>query len=391
MPQRSWKAAVATVALVLVSQAGVSSGVAARAADREAPSLAAAATPAQSGTAAVDAQAAGAADLQRRLDAATRVFIESREELAGVDAELRSAQRQVDENAKLAQAARATINQQAAALYRAGGMDTAALVLGQEGGDVTDLVDRLALAGQLTDRAQDNAAEATAVLSNYNAATKRLAAARARQQTLVARQQAAVGQLQSDLATAKERLERERAAERERLAREQAAAKAAQERAAAARQQSAPPQPSTTSPPAPSRPPAVSANGRACPVEPPYSYIDSWGAARSGGRRHEGVDIMAPHGATVYAHRGGTVTKTTINEGLGGTTVWIRDAAGTLYYYAHLSRLGARTGQQVRTGAVIGAVGSTGNASASAPHLHFEVRPGGSPVNPYPFVKSVCG
>jgi peptidoglycan LD-endopeptidase LytH len=130
---------------------------------------------------------------------------------------------------------------------------------------------------------------------------------------------------------------------------------------------------------------------RACPVEPPSTFIDSWGAPRSGGRRHQGVDIMAPRGAKVYAYDGGVVTKTTVNRGLGGTTVWIRGDDGTRYYYAHLLRFTVRNGQRVSTGQIVGAVGNTGNASRTAPHLHFEIRPAGSPVNPFPYVKRVCG
>jgi murein DD-endopeptidase MepM/ murein hydrolase activator NlpD len=100
---------------------------------------------------------------------------------------------------------------------------------------------------------------------------------------------------------------------------------------------------------------------------------------------------MAPRGTKVYAYDGGVVTKTTVNRGLGGTTVWIRGSDGTRYYYAHLSRFTVRNGQRVSTGQIVGAVGNTGNASGTAPHLHFEIRPGGSPINPFPYVKRVCG
>jgi murein DD-endopeptidase MepM/ murein hydrolase activator NlpD len=99
---------------------------------------------------------------------------------------------------------------------------------------------------------------------------------------------------------------------------------------------------------------------------------------------------MARRGTTVYAFEGGVVTKTTVNRGLGGTTVWIRGGGGTRYYYAHLSRFTVRKGQRVSTGQVVGAVGNTGNAATTAPHLHFEIRPGGSPINPFPHVKRAC-
>jgi len=334
--------------------------------------------------------AAGADDLQARLDAATRAYIQSREELVDVEAELRAAQAQVDGHARRLAGARAVLAGQAAALYRSGGLTTASLVLGQQGGDVGDLADRLALADRVAARSREKAAEATAIVAGYDASTKRLAQARARQRALVATQADAVQHLQADLAEAEERLRREEEAARR--ARERAAAERARAEAAkrAAERQAAT---STTAPPTTAPPPApraATSGNRACPVAKPYTYIDSWGFARSGGRRHQGVDIMARHGTTVFAHAGGVVTKTTVNEGLGGTTVWIRDAAGTLYYYAHLSRFTVRTGQTARTGQVVGAVGSTGNASASAPHLHFEIRPGGVPVNPYPFVKRVC-
>jgi len=102
---------------------------------------------------------------------------------------------------------------------------------------------------------------------------------------------------------------------------------------------------------------------------------DSFHAARSGGRQHLGIDIMAPDGTPVLAAADGVIVKRD-SSALGGISLYERGMDGTtLYYYAHLSRYapGIDEGNLVRQGDVIAHVGHTGNASASAPHLHFGV------------------
>jgi murein DD-endopeptidase MepM/ murein hydrolase activator NlpD len=128
----------------------------------------------------------------------------------------------------------------------------------------------------------------------------------------------------------------------------------------------------------------------ACPVEPPYSYTDTWGAARSGGRTHQGTDIMAPSGAKELAYSDGVVVREHSNT-LGGLVLYLDGDDGNEYYYAHLSGYAVSNGTRVKAGQVISYVGNTGDARWTAPHLHFEVHPGGgTPVNPYPYVKRVC-
>lgn len=148
--------------------------------------------------------------------------------------------------------------------------------------------------------------------------------------------------------------------------------------------------PPTTAPP--SAPPP--AGGQACPVAGPVSFIDTWGAARSGGRSHQGVDMMAARGTPVAAILDGTITKVGSGSALGGNTIWLRSTAGDSYYYAHLDGFASatQTGTSVTAGTILGYVGSTGNASPAYPHLHFEYHPGGGgAVNPYPLTRSVCG
>jgi murein DD-endopeptidase MepM/ murein hydrolase activator NlpD len=128
-----------------------------------------------------------------------------------------------------------------------------------------------------------------------------------------------------------------------------------------------------------------------CPVEPPYSYTDTWGAARSGGRTHLGTDIMAPSGAKELAYTDGVISDEHSNS-LGGIVLYLKGDNGDEYYYAHLSGYALPEGTRVKAGQVVSYVGNTGDARYTAPHLHFEVHPGGgSPVNPYPYVKRVCG
>ena len=104
---------------------------------------------------------------------------------------------------------------------------------------------------------------------------------------------------------------------------------------------------------------------------------DTWGAARSEGRTHEGTDIFAPAGTPIYSATPGYVYRIGTNP-YGGNVVTVVGGAGVRYYYAHLSAFaeGLEEGQYVTTDTVLGYVGNTGNAATTPPHLHFGVYPG---------------
>lgn len=116
---------------------------------------------------------------------------------------------------------------------------------------------------------------------------------------------------------------------------------------------------------------------------------DSFGAPRSGGRKHEGVDIFAPEGTPIHAVASGTIVQGFQNS-LGGNVVRIQGDDGRYYYYAHLkdgSFGHLEVGEHVRAGQVLGGVGHTGDAVGTPNHLHFQVREGSTWVNPYEFLK----
>ncbi len=131
--------------------------------------------------------------------------------------------------------------------------------------------------------------------------------------------------------------------------------------------------------------------GIICPFSPGRTHFsNSWGAGRSGGRAHKGTDMMAPFDEPIYAVANGTIS--TGSSGLGGKTIWL-STGGVAFYYAHLSGFAVGDGASVSQGDLIAYNGNTGNASGGAPHLHFEIHPGGrgsSAVNPYNAVASVC-
>jgi murein DD-endopeptidase MepM/ murein hydrolase activator NlpD len=106
----------------------------------------------------------------------------------------------------------------------------------------------------------------------------------------------------------------------------------------------------------------------------PSDLLDTFHQKR-GERTHEAVDIMAARGTAVHAVVSGTIRKLFTSKA-GGLTIYQFDPEQIYcYYYAHLDRYadGLVEGMAVRQGDVIGYVGSTGNASAAAPHLHFAI------------------
>lgn len=143
------------------------------------------------------------------------------------------------------------------------------------------------------------------------------------------------------------------------------------------------------------------------PLETSVAFTDTMGAARSGGRKHEGQDLMAPKMTKVVAVVSGTITQIKHGTGgLAGNQVRLSGDDGFDYYYIHLNNDtpgtddgrnrfdqafadGLRVGQRVRAGEHIGYVGDSGNAEETVPHLHFEMHQrGGSVVNAYAALKA---
>ncbi|WP_293913809.1 M23 family metallopeptidase [Deinococcus sp.] len=135
------------------------------------------------------------------------------------------------------------------------------------------------------------------------------------------------------------------------------------------------------------RAPGPQGSSLAAPL-PGVRYADTWGTARSEGRRHEGVDIFAPRGTPILATVGGVVGRVGLDR-LGGRIVYVTGPGGYHHYYAHLERYAdLERGQWISAGTVVGYVGDSGNAQGTPPHLHYGVySPGWQATNPYPLLR----
>lgn len=134
-------------------------------------------------------------------------------------------------------------------------------------------------------------------------------------------------------------------------------------------------------------------------------FVNSWGAPRSGGRRHTGSDLMAPRLTPAYAIADGVVTRMSKSR-LGGYGLWIDHGEGVVSIYLHLNNdtpgtddgrgypdwtyaPGLEVGDEVEKGEFVAFVGDSGNAEWTAPHTHFELHVNGRKVNPYHYLKPV--
>lgn len=259
------------------------------------------------------------------------------------------------------------LGERAREAYQMGATGVLDLLFGSE--SIADFSDRVVFLDKLAEDDADLMVRADVLTEDLNrleADLKRLAD----------RQADTVKVLQEKKALVYEKLEEAQALREEledKLAREIAAARRAAAAQAASRS-------STT---------AVVVSGgalQACPV-PGSSFSDTWGAPRSGGRSHQGVDMMAPYGTPIHAAQSGSVSFS--SSSLGGLQAYVHANNGDVTFYAHMQSYegGARS---VSAGEVIGYVGDSGNATGT-PHLHFEYHPGGGgAVNPYPYVVAVC-
>lgn len=320
-------------------------------------------------------QAAPLDDARRRERALKGELQQATAELQAAEAALARAEDQLAYDKDQLQAAdrqqrgaRAALAGQAAAMYRSGGLAIADALLDQ---DPAQVPGRVEMATVLVSRNAQLIEDAQVTGDAYRSVLGRVTRGYERAKELHDQARSAVAKLESGLEEAQ--------AVEARLVRLEQRRKAATKVA-------------------PTPPPSgggggggtVSSSGKACILERPYSYVDSWGAPRSGGRSHQGTDVMAPHGARVFAFVNGVVSRESTSSN-GGIQLYLQGDNGVEYFYAHLSGYAVSTGARVRAGQLIAYNGQTGNAQYTAPHVHFEVHMSGGAVNPYPHLKPVCG
>jgi murein DD-endopeptidase MepM/ murein hydrolase activator NlpD len=258
---------------------------------------------------------------------------------------------------------RTAVAGQVAAMYRSGGLLVASALLER---DPEGVPDRIELATVLVSRQAQTIEDAQVAEASYRATLARVADAYQRAKALRDRAGRAVQRLEAGLDRAQALQTRLAGLEQRRKGR------------------AGGPAPAAPSPPA--------RGGIACILARPYSYVDTWGAARSSGRTHQGTDVMAPYGAQVHAYAAGVVSRESTSAN-GGLQLYLQGQDGVEYFYAHLSRYAVPAGTRVRAGQLVAYNGQSGNARYTAPHVHFEVHPGGpgsTPVNPYPYVRRAC-
>lgn len=367
-----------------------------------------------SAPAAVEAQRQAVAELQERLAAADaqagaaaaahNAALDRRDAIRERMAENRGRTRAT---LRVLGRTRADLERRLVRMYVAGTPDPVAIVLGSaslsDAAAALDVVERAAAGDAATvarlraQRAELARLRARLADDAGAAAAELEAAARHRGQL-----ETVLAERRGELAGAQERLGHLLAAERRRQARLAAQRRAerrvaAQRKAAdAAARASAAPSPSganersSGSGAAPAAASGLPSGSHVFPIAAPTTYSDDWLAARAGGRYHEGIDLFAERGSPVVAVAGGTVYRVGYS-GISGNRFWLRDAAGTTFFYAHLDGFSAaaREGATVAKGTVLGYVGDTGDARGTSPHVHFEIHPGGGgPTRPHPIVSA---
>jgi peptidoglycan LD-endopeptidase LytH len=265
----------------------------------------------------------------------------------------------------------------------------APLVIDDVVGNTTNVLDA-ARRAEFLDRAN---AKSNAAIDKLGAVTADLHARVGDMTRQLDAQRQTVAKLRADQLAVQRALREATAAEHElraRLARERRlreyAARLARARAAAA--QAAAVSTARRSTGAPGQ--IIATGDWVCPVQGATTFTDTFGAPRSGGRRHHGVDMFAAMGTPLVAVTAGSVFFQ--GDPLGGNAAYVVGHDGNGYYYAHLRDYvgGARS---VRAGELIGHVGNSGDADGGSPHLHFEIRsggPAGAAIDPYPTVRAHC-
>lgn len=322
---------------------------------------------------------ASSGDIQKEMDRVAAQYGKLETQLAQTEAKQAQLTKEQKEAQATIDAKSAALRSRAGYMYKTGG---ATAMLGEllTSPSISEFVKRIHYMGVLGSNDTELMEELSLAQARSKQVAEQLSATEERQRSLAKDLTGQRRQLESRLSEAK-RIEdqKRKAAEAELRNRRAAAQMSAQKKV----------QLQATAAGAPK----VSSAGRfskfTLPVSP-AGFANTWGAPRSGGRRHQGTDVMAPCGAPVIAVTDGSIQRLT-SSGNGGTSAYLRASNGDVFFYAHLRGFepGMSAGKAVTAGQVIGSNGNTGNARGGPCHVHFEWHPsGGRPVNPYPLLAS---